>query len=188
MNPAPASNTAPSLTLPADITVEATGGSGAAVSYTASASDAQDGSLAPTCSPASGATFPLGITQVDCSVTDSGGMTTQGMFNVAVVDTTAPVLSLPADKTEEATGPNGAAVSFSSSARDAVDGSIAPRCDAQSGDTFPLETATVNCSATDAAGNISRGSFTVTVRDTTAPALTLPSDIPGSPPSTVRPP
>ncbi len=175
VNAAPPSNSAPSLTLPADRTVEATGGSGAAISYTASASDAQDGSLTPTCSPVSGSTFALGITQVNCSVTDSGGMTTLGMFNVAVVDTTAPVLNLPANKTEEATGPTGAAVSFSAVARDVVDGTIAASCDPPSGDTFPLGTTTVNCSATDAAGNTSRGSFTVTVRDTTAPVLTLPA-------------
>jgi hypothetical protein len=36
---------------------------------------------------------------------------------------------------------------------------------------------TVHCSATDAAGNTGTGSFTVTVRDVTAPVLSLPSPI-----------
>lgn len=171
------SNTAPSLTVPANKTVEATSASGATVSYTVSASDKEDGTLTASCSPLSGATFALGVTEVNCSVTDSGGLTTTGMFNVTVADTTAPVLDLPANKTAEATGPNGAAVSFSASANDVVDGRIAANCDKESGDTFPLGTTTVTCSATDAAGNESaQGSFSVTVRDTTAPDLSLPAN------------
>jgi hypothetical protein len=177
VNAPPPSNTAPSLDLPADQTVEATGANGAAVSYTASASDAEDGTLAPICSPASGSTFPLGITQVNCSVTDSDGATTTGMFNVTVVDTTAPNLTLPANKTAEATGPSGAAVSFSATATDLVDGSVAVDCTPGSGSTFPLGTTAVNCSATDTAGNSATGSFSVTVQDTTPPTLNLPSSI-----------
>ena len=177
VNKAAPSNTAPSLTLPADKTVEATSASGATVSYSVSASDNEDSSVTASCSPLSGATFALGVTPVNCSVTDSGGLTTTGMFNVTVADTTAPVLDLPANKTAEATGPNGAAVSFSASANDVVDGRIAANCDKQSGDTFPLGATTVTCSATDAAGNESaQGSFSVTVRDTTAPDLSLPAN------------
>jgi hypothetical protein len=170
-------NQAPSLSLPADITKEATSASGAVVSYTATASDAEDGPLTPTCSPASGSTFPLGITQVNCAVTDSALVTTTGMFNVTVVDTTAPTLTLPADITAEATGPSGAAVTYSASATDTVDGAVTPSCSPASGGTFALGATPVNCSATDAHGNAVQGSFTVTVVDTTPPVLTLPGDI-----------
>jgi hypothetical protein len=55
-----------------------------------------------------------------------------------------------------------------------VDDSVTVNCDKVSGDTFPLGTTTVNCSATDAAGNKAEGSFNVTVvaaRDTTAPTV-----------------
>jgi hypothetical protein len=172
----PPPNTAPTLTLPSDQTAEATSSAGATVTYTASASDAQDGALTPGCSPASGSVFPLGITQVNCSVTDSGGLSTSGMFNVTVVDTTAPTLHLPADLTAEATGPNGAAVSFSASASDLVDGSVSVNCSRASGSTFALGTTTVSCSASDARGNTASGSFSVTVVDTTPPALELPSN------------
>ena len=177
VNAATPSNTAPSLDLPADKTVEATGANGATVSYTASASDAEDGTLTPTCTPVSGSTFGLGITQVECSVTDSDDATATGMFNVTVVDTTGPRLTLPDNKTAEATGPTGAAVSFSASASDLVDGSVPVTCLPASGSTFELGTTTVNCSATDAANNSASASFTVTVQDTTAPALTLPANI-----------
>jgi HYR domain len=178
VNPVPPPpNTPPTLTLPSDQTAEATGPGGAAVDYTASANDAEDGSLTPACSPASGSTFPLGVTQVNCTATDSGGLSTSGMFNVTVVDTTAPALDLPADITKEASGPNGAAVSFSASASDVVDGAVNVNCTPASGSTFALGTTTVSCSATDAHGNTASGSFDVTVQDTTPPTLHLPANI-----------
>lgn len=177
VNAPPPTNTAPSLSLPADKTAEATGPGGASVSYVVSSNDAEDGPLTPSCSPTSGSTFALGITQVNCSVTDSGGLTTSGMFNVMVVDTTDPVLNLPPNQTVEATGPSGAVVSFSASASDTVDGSLAVNCDANSGDTFPLGVTIVDCSATDAHGNQASGSFNVAVVDTTAPVLTLPNNM-----------
>jgi hypothetical protein len=166
-------NTAPTLTLSADKTAEATGPGGATVTYTVSANDAEDGALTPSCSPASGSTFPLGVTQVNCSVTDSGLLTTSGMFNVTVVDTTPPTLQLPANVTKEATGSDGAAVSFSATASDSVDGAVSINCTPASGSTFPLGTTTVTCSATDAHGNTASGSFDVTVVDTTPPTLHL---------------
>ena len=168
VNAAPVTNTKPALTLPANITEEATGASGAAVSYTATANDKEDGALTPDCSPASGSTFPIGTTTVNCSATDSGNLSASGSFNVTVQDKTGPVLKLPADITEEATSANGAVVNFTATASDLVDGSVSVSCSPDSG-TFALGTTTVNCSATDKAGNESTGSFSVKVEDTTAP-------------------
>jgi hypothetical protein len=176
-DPPPPTNTEPKLSLPSNQTAEATGAGGAAVSYNATATDEEDGSLTPTCSPASGSTFQLGSTQVNCSVTDSGGLSASGFFTVTVVDTTAPTLNLPADITEEATSADGAAVSYSASASDIVDGNVAVNCSPSSGSTFALGTTPVNCSATDAHGNTANGSFNVTVEDTTAPTLSLPANI-----------
>ena len=186
-------NTAPELTVPPNITgVEATGPNGAPVNFTVSASDTEDGSLTPSCTrgtpPApvtSGATFALGTTTVNCSVTDSGGLSDSGSFTVTVVDTAGPVLDLPDDITDvEATGPNGAPVNFTASADDLVDGSRSVTCTrgtppaaVSSGATFALGTTTVNCSASDTRNNSSEGSFTVEVVDTTAPDLTLPDNI-----------
>jgi hypothetical protein len=169
--------TAPSLDIPADITLEATSAAGAVANYSASAEDIVDGALSPTCSPASGSTFPLGITTVNCSVEDAAGNETTGSFTVTVQDTTAPALDLPANITLEATSAAGAVANYSASASDVVDGALAPVCLPTSGSTFALGTTTVNCSVEDAAGNEATGSFTVTVVDTTAPSLDLPADI-----------
>ena len=170
-------NTPPHLNLPTDQTVEAIGPTGAPATFTATATDAEDLTPpTPTCTPASGSTFALGTTTVNCTVTDAGGLPDSGSFHVTVQDTTAPVLSLPADKTAEATGAAGASVNFSTSATDLVDGSTPVVCDQSSGETFALGTTTVSCSATDTAGNVATGSFHVTVNDTTAPVVTLPAD------------
>jgi hypothetical protein len=170
-------NTPPILTLPSDITAEATGPGGAEVSFTATATDLVDGDVEVTCDPASGSTFSLGETEVSCSATDAAGNTGYGSFKITVVDTTPPVVTVPDDITEEATGPSGAVVTFTASAEDIVDDPLTPTCDPVSGSTFPLGGTEVTCSATDAAGNTGSASFNVTVVDTTPPDLTLPSNI-----------
>ncbi|MBI3329040.1 MAG: HYR domain-containing protein, partial [Nitrospinae bacterium] len=162
-----ADTTAPVLTLPSNITAEATAASGRAVSYTATATDAVDGSRPVTCTPASGSTFPLGPTTVTCSASDTRGNTATGSFTVTVVDTTPPVLSLPSNITAEATAASGRAVSYTATATDAVDGSRPVTCTPASGSTFPLGPTTVTCSVSDTRGNTATGSFTVTVVDTT---------------------
>jgi large repetitive protein len=164
--------TAPTVTAPADVTLEAVDGSGAVVTYSdATASDSVDGSLAASCLPASGSTFPLGSTLVTCSATDSHSNTGSSTFHVNIQDTTAPLISVPGNITAEATSAAGAAVIFSTSASDIVDGSVAVDCDANSGDTFPLGTTLVSCSATDSNNNTSPASFNITVEDTTEPEI-----------------
>ena len=169
--------TVPTISLPSDITAEATSASGAAVAFAPSASDVVDGTVVVTCTPDSGSMYPLGTTTVDCSAEDAHGNATGGSFDVTVVDTTAPTLTLPANIIREATGPAGATATFITDADDTVAGTLAVTCDATSGSIFPLATTTVHCSATDDAGNTTSGSFTVTVRDTAAPVVTVPANV-----------
>ncbi|SFS09377.1 Ig-like domain (group 3) [Microbacterium sp. cf046] len=169
--------TKPILVLPTDVTAEATGPGGAAVTFTTSASDLVDGALTVTCVPASGSTFALGTTTVDCSATDVAGNTATGSFTVTVEDTTAPTVTVPAPDPVEATGPGGATVDFSASASDLVDGALGTSCSPASGSVFPVGTTSVTCSATDAANNTGSASFDVTVVDTTAPVVTVPDPI-----------
>lgn len=169
--------TAPALSLPASAGAEATGPDGATVTYEASASDLVDGATSVDCTPASGSTFPVGDTEVTCTSTDAAGNTASGSFWVHVVDTTPPDVTVPAWAGAEATGPSGAAVTFSSSASDLVDGATATDCSPASGSTFPLGDTEVTCTSTDAHGNTGSASFLVTVTDTTPPALAAPADV-----------
>ena len=76
--------TAPTLTLSANLTVDATSASGAVVSFTVTATDLVDGPTGVTCTPASGATFPIGTSTVYCSTTDAHGNTAAGAFAIRV--------------------------------------------------------------------------------------------------------
>ena len=66
---APVSADVPVVTVPSDITAEATSGSGASVGFTVTS----DQGLSPTCDHNSGDVFPLGTTKVTCSATNAGG-------------------------------------------------------------------------------------------------------------------
>ncbi|HEX2120998.1 MAG TPA: HYR domain-containing protein, partial [Thermoanaerobaculia bacterium] len=113
----------------------------------------------------------------------------RSVFVIAIVCATgslfAATLHLPAHVTAEATGPNGAAVSFDASGTpegpDDENGrpisSASVVCAPASGNVFAVGTTTVHCTATDDNQSSTGGSFTVTVRDTTGPALQLPSAI-----------
>ena len=153
----------PELTVPGDITT-----SDPIVTFTASATDAIDGALPVSCSPASGSTFPSGSTTVVCTATDAHANSDVGTFVVHV--TGPPQITVPEDLFAEAAGPDGASVTFEVTAVDATSISCSP----ESGSTFPIGTTTVTCTASNAAGSTA-GSFTVTVQDVTPPDLALPS-------------
>ncbi len=168
----PADTTPPVITKPADITKEATGPSGAVVTFSVTATDAVDGSVPVVASPASGSTFAIGTTAVGLAATDAAHNTATASFTVTVRDTIAPVVTVPTSITAEATSANGAAVTYAApTATDAV-GVTSLTSAPASGSAFPLGTTTVTATAKDAAGNTGTGSFTITVRDTTAPAIT----------------
>ena len=156
----------PVLTVPSNITVEATSPAGAILTYSASATDNVDPAPAVSCDTPSGATFPLGSTVVTCTATDAAGNTATASFFVTIVDTTAPALSLPPAFAVDATSPSGAVVSYTVTASDAV--SIPTvSCSPASGSIFAIGTHTVSCTATDAAGNSTAAAFVVTVKGAT---------------------
>jgi Tol biopolymer transport system component len=78
-------------------------------------------------------------------------------------DTAPPTLTLPGSIAVDATIPSGAPVSYTASASDLVDRSPTVSCVPASGSVFPIGRTTVNCTATDAAGNIATGSFSILV-------------------------
>jgi hypothetical protein len=148
--------------VPPDVVTEATGPAGAAVSFAASATDGVGAVVPVSCTPSSGSLFAVGTTMVTCTAVDG---VASGTFGVTVQDTTPPALVLPSAIAVTGTSSAGAVVAYQVSATDLVSGGVAVHCTPQTGQVFPLGTTVVNCSATDAAGNVASGSFAVTVRE-----------------------
>lgn len=114
---------------------------------------------------AGSATNPLIITRT-FRATDSAGLFSEDVQVITVADGTAPTLNVPADITvnlplnsTETSMP----VTFTPTASDNCSGAVTVVSTPASGSTFNVGTTTVNVTATDAAGNQTTGSFTVTV-------------------------
>jgi hypothetical protein len=90
----PAVDEPPAFPALSNVEVNATSPSGAAVTYTVSATDKEDGSIAGNCVPPSASTFPIGTTTVTCTATDLGGHTVSAMFDVVVKGATGQITDL----------------------------------------------------------------------------------------------
>jgi hypothetical protein len=180
-------NENPTITAPADITVNTGAG---ATSCGALVTDAALGNATANdnCSnvtvarsgvPA-GNQFPIGVTTVTYTATDASGHTATATQHVTVVDNTAPTITGPANATYEcaASVPAGAAsqatasdncgtptVTFSESNNGGVGSASSPLV------------ITRTYTATDAAGNHSSAVQTITVIDSTAPSITAAAPI-----------
>src|SRR5205823_1265727 len=156
---------------------EATSPAGALVSYAAATVANATTPVTFTYSAESGSVFALGSTPVTVTAQDGLGNTATAVFTVLVADTTAPALTVPGEQLFEATSPAGALVFYAgATATDAV-GPVTFTYGQVSGTQFAYGATAVSVTATDAFGNASNGSFTIAVRDTTAPALSVPADV-----------
>jgi hypothetical protein len=103
-------------------------------------------------------TYTLTYSATDGTQSASVGRTVQ------VVDTTAPTITCPSPiSAGGCTSGTGTVVTFTPTVTDTCDASPTVVCTPLSGSTFPAGTTTVNCTATDHAGNTSTCSFPVTV-------------------------
>lgn len=129
--------------------------------------------------PAPAAIFPLGThTTATLAVVDAAGRRGECTLPVTVQDTIGPELVCPERLFEEATGPEGAPVSFPVVAREAVSGLRPLSYSHAPGSLFPLDTpVTVTVTATDGADNATECRFQVVVRDKVPPKLTCPRDV-----------
>ena len=122
--------------------------------------------------PTSGGSFRMRTTYAG-----NGFYLTSSDLDVITVapSNTPPVLEFPGSTVvAEATSSAGADVSYVASATDAEDNpDPTPTCSPASGSTFALGDTTVSCSVTDTGGLTTTGSFTVRVRDTTAPSVSI---------------
>ena len=118
------------------------------------------------------ATFAKGTTTVTWTATDAAGNMATATQTVTVIDTEKPVLTVPANIVASAPATQcGAVVTFAPTATDNCAATVV--ASPASGSTFAVGTTTVTVTATDAAGNASTGSFSVTVKDVTAPAVAV---------------
>jgi len=164
--------TAPTVTAPVDIYVEATA---LLTPYanigTATAIDLVD--AAPAITNNMPASFPLGTTQVTWSATDAHNIVGTAIQNVIVVDTIAPVVTAQSVITVEASGATTAisAVDAYASATDAVSTAIVPT--AAPAGPYAVGIHNLTWSATDGAGNTGTAPQVLTITDTTPPTITL---------------
>ncbi|WP_141728139.1 HYR domain-containing protein, partial [Salegentibacter salarius] len=139
-----------------------------------SATIEQTGGLEP------GQIFPIGTTTIIFTATDAAGNTTICSFDVIVKDNEAPVVEEMTDLVVN-NDPSlcGAVVNYQSiSATDNCEiDSMFITEGLESGSEFPVGTTTVTYTVTDIYGNPSTESFTVTVIDNEAPAISCPESV-----------
>ena len=173
---------APTVTAPAEITVEATSATGVPATDAAvtaflagsTAFDAKD--PAPVFSNNAPVNFPLGATLVTFTYTDAANNAGSANATVNVVDTTAPVVTAPASIIVEA--PGRVAINAFLAASTSVDiVNPAPLVSTNAPANFPLGATLVTFTHTDASGNVGTDTATVTVIDTVAPVVTTPVNI-----------
>ncbi|HSP61367.1 MAG TPA: HYR domain-containing protein, partial [Pyrinomonadaceae bacterium] len=115
---------------------------------------------------------PLVITRT-YTATDGSGNTASSSQTITVIDNTPPTIACLANIVVNApVGTCSATVNFAIPANDNCSVPTVVTSKA-SGSVFPVGTTTVVATATDAAGNSQSCSFTVTVKDVTAPVITL---------------
>ena len=149
--------TPPELTIPADITgKEATSANGTPVETgTAQARDI----FKVTVTSDKPSVFPLGTTPVKWTAVDENGNKTEKTQKVTVVDTTKPVIKVPADITVPATGTRTKVTIGTATAEDIFSTTVSSDAPAD----FPVGTTIVTWKATDANGNTATATQKITV-------------------------
>ncbi len=166
---------APDLACPAPVVAECTGNTSAVIDLpNAIATDVCGG--ATVSGPAGPASYPLGSTAVGFSAADDAGNTADCATSVTVVDTIAPALACPAPIVAECTGNHAADVDVPN----ATGGDACSAVDVTGPagtNSYPIGTTTIDFTGTDVTGNTAVCDSTVTVVDTTAPAIACPAPI-----------
>jgi hypothetical protein len=161
--------TPPALTVPGSVVAVSTGPLTPVALGDATATDLFGPVAIGNDAPAGG--FPAGTTTVTWTATDANGNSASATQSVTVNDLTAPVITPPADITTEATA---VLTPLAIGAATTDDGSVAT---SNAPASFPLGTTVVTWTATDAAGNTGTATQSVTIVDTTLPALSLPAEL-----------
>jgi hypothetical protein len=124
-------------------------------------------------------TAPLtdGTYQVTAVAKDKAGNLSSTTSSSFIIDTTPPSLATHVNVTAEAGTGGNAVVTYAAETATDASGVTSLNYSQASGSSFHLGVTTVNITAGDAAGNSASTSFTVTVRDTTAPIVALHDNV-----------
>ncbi|XP_022111981.1 hyalin-like isoform X2 [Acanthaster planci] len=187
-------NEAPIMTCPDDIVRNVDAGKAVATvdwPIMPQANDTVDGLLAVTCSDGSGGLvssgdeFPVDVTMVTCTASDTSHNEGTCSFLITVIDNEDPFIACPENIFQDLdAGSDVGTVHWPTqpSANDTVDGSLAVTCTddsgivVKSGDTFSVGATIVTCKAIDGSGNEANCSFTINLKDVEGPVVTCPKD------------
>ncbi len=178
---------APSITCPANITVDAD------VDGCSASVEIPSPEIADSCSTYTltndyngtadaSAVYPVGVTTVNFTAEDSAGNSNSCSFTITVNDATPPSVTCPENVSVDASGDACSALveiaipEFGDNCTTVtLTNDITGSEDASA--TYPVGTTTVTYTATDSAGNQASCSFDVTVNDVTAPTISCPANI-----------
>jgi hypothetical protein len=167
--------TDPTLSCPADLTVECNA-PGTATGVNAGQASATDICSAVTVSDPAVAAYALGANPATHTAIDAYGNETSCANVVTVVDTTDPTLTCPATLTVECNAP-GAATNVIAGQATATDVCSAVTVTDPAEATYPIGTTAATHTAIDAQGNDLTCAQDVIVQDTTDPTLLCPADV-----------
>jgi uncharacterized repeat protein (TIGR01451 family) len=167
-----ADTTAPAITCPGNITTNTAPGTCSATVNPGTATATDNCDTTPTIvgtrsdNQPLNATYPKGTTTIHWTATDDAGNTSSCDQTVTVEDHEPPTISCPASITLEPTCPSGAVATYTAPVgQDNCPGAVTTRtAGGASGSVFPIGTTTVTHTVTDASGNSTSCSFTVTVK------------------------
>ena len=156
--------------IPEDIVLDVSGPSLVTFALPTAVDDA-DGIVAVTCDLLSRVVYPFGTTTVTCMAQDSAGNTASASFDVTLDQFISLEITAPDDLTLEAGGDlTPVDPGTASTNRDATVTNDAPGL-------FPLGSTTITWTAHDGKGNMANDIQVITIRDTTDPVITPPSDV-----------
>lgn len=126
--------------------------------------DGGDNSIFPSLT-ANGSQVAFASLDSDLVPNDTNGVIDVFRATITSGDDVPPVLTLPRSPVVvPADRPDGAVVTYEVTATDTVDPNPTVSCSPPSGSVFPIGDTAVTCTATDASGNVAKGSFSVHVQ------------------------
>lgn len=127
------------------------------------------------CTPASGSSFPVGTTTVNCTATDLGGHTATCSFTVTVSRPPLPTIACPPNITVNSAC--GAACAVVNYPPPGIANGTVTGCTPPSGTCFPIGSTIVTCRAVNICNDRVSCTFTVTVLPFTIPCAPPPPNM-----------